>query len=52
MPYTRRNPAMTVLYCRLGLIFLLDVFVYSLVSMYSLLMYSSNFIKFFFVKEA
>jgi hypothetical protein len=39
-------------FCRLGLIFLLDVFVYSLVSMHSLLIYCSNFIGIFIVMGA
>jgi hypothetical protein len=37
-------------FCRLGLIFLFDVFVHSLISMYSLFMYSSNFIEIFIVR--
>jgi hypothetical protein len=37
-------------YCRLGLIFLLYVFVYSFVSMYSLSMYDSSFIVIFHCK--
>jgi hypothetical protein len=39
--------------CRwLGLNFLLDVFVYSFVTMYSLPMHGSNFIEIFIAKEA
>jgi len=37
-------------YCRLGLIFLLYVFVYSFISMYSLSMYGSSFIEIFHCK--
>jgi hypothetical protein len=52
VPYTRRSPAMTVPLLSAWVIFLLDVFVYSFVYMYSLLMYDSNFIEIFIVREA
>jgi hypothetical protein len=50
--YTRRILAMTVPLPTTWVDFLLDVFVYSLVSRYSLFMYGSNFIEIFIVMGA
>jgi len=52
MPYTRRFSAMAVSLPTTWVDFLLDLFVYSLVSRYSLPMYDSNFIEIFFVMGA